>query len=55
MLVREGGGFVLERDAGGSCILELHRVPIDEVEKHVRIVGTMMRNGRIDVEGVSLA
>jgi hypothetical protein len=42
ILVRDGGGFRLRRDAGGSYWLELSRMPIDEVEKRVRIVGTLV-------------
>jgi hypothetical protein len=53
MLVREGGGFALKRDAGGRFALDLHRVPVDHVEKHVRIVGTCVAAGLIEVDGVS--
>lgn len=54
-LIRDGGGFALRRDVGGRYRLDLHRVPIDEIEKRVRIVGTLVAEGLIDVEGVSLA
>lgn len=53
-LVRDGGGFALRRDAGGRYRLDLHRVPIDEVEKRVRIIGTLVAAGLVDVDGVSL-
>lgn len=32
-LIRDGGGFALRRDVGGRYRLDLHRVPIDEIEK----------------------
>jgi hypothetical protein len=53
-LIRDGGGFALRRDVGGRYRLDLHRVPIDEIEKRVRIVGTLVAEGLVDVEGVSL-
>lgn len=54
-LVREDGGFALRRDVGGLYRLDLLRVPVDEVEKHVRIIGTLVADGLVEVEGVSLA
>lgn len=54
-LVRDGGGFALRRDVGGRYQLDLHRVPVDEVEKRVRIVGTLVANTLVDVDGVSIA
>lgn len=54
-LVRQDGGFVLRRDAGGLYRLDLLRVPVDEVEKHVRIVGILVGDGLVDVDGVALA
>jgi hypothetical protein len=41
-LVRDGGAFVLRRDAGGRFRLELQRVPVNEVEKRVRITGSLL-------------
>jgi len=55
LLVRDGGGFQLRRDAGGIYRLELPRMPIDEVEKRVRIIGTLMPDDVVFVDGVSLA
>jgi hypothetical protein len=54
-LVRDGGGFALRRDVGGRYQLDLHRVPVDEVEKRVRIVGTLVAEALVDVDGVSIA
>lgn len=54
-LVRDGGGFALRRDVGGRYQLDLHRVPVDEVEKRVRIVGTLVGDALVDVDGVSIA
>ena len=55
ILVRDGGGFRLWRDAGGSYWLELSRMPIDEVEKRVRVTGTLMPDDVVFVDGVSMA
>jgi len=52
MLTRHGGGFALARDAGGVWELELARVPVDLVGRHVRVIGIRMEDDRIDVEGV---
>ena len=52
MLVRDGGGFALTRDAGGRYRLDLHRMPVDEVEKRVRVVGTLVGDGLVEVAGV---
>jgi hypothetical protein len=54
ILVRGGGGFWLRRDAGGQYQLELPRMPVDEVEKRVRVIGTLLSAGHVLVEGVSL-
>ena len=54
-LLRDGGGFALRRDAGGRYQLDLHRVPVDDVEKRVRIVGTLVSETLVDVDGVSIA
>lgn len=51
-LVRDGGGFALRRDAGGTWRLDLHRVPVDHVEKRVLVTGTLVAEDRVDVEGV---
>jgi hypothetical protein len=55
MLVRDGGGFALVRDAGGRYRLDLRRVPVDEVEKRVRVIGALVGDGLVEVEGVALA
>lgn len=54
-LVRDGGTFVLRRDAGGRYLLELARVPVDHVEKRVRVVGTLVDEDRVVVDGVAPA
>ena len=51
-LIREGAGFALRRDVGGRWKLDLHRVPVDHVEKRVRISGIMFAEGLIDVEAL---
>lgn len=55
LLIREGGGFVLRRDAGGRWDLRLHRVPVDLVGKRVRLIGIEAELGLIDAEGVQPA
>jgi hypothetical protein len=51
-LVRDGGGFALRRDGGGTIALDLHRVPVDHVEKHVRISGLCVAAGLVEVEAI---
>jgi len=52
-LLRDAGGFSLRRDLGGRWKLDLHRVPVDHVEKRVRVTGIVVGDGLIDVEGVA--
>ena len=52
-LLREGAAFVLRRDAGGRWILDMHRVPVDHVEKRVRITGTVVGDGLVDVNSLT--
>ena len=54
-LIREGSVFYLRRDAGGRYALELNRVPVDTVEKRVRLVGTLVAEGLVSVDGVAPA
>lgn len=52
-LIREGGGFLLRRDLGGRWKLDLHRVPVEHVEKRVRVVGVVVADDLVDVDGIS--
>ena len=52
-LLREDGGFALRRDLGGRWLLDPHRVPVDHTEKRVRITGTVVCEGLVDVDGVA--
>ena len=52
-LMREGGAFVLQRDRGGTFVLELQRVPVDHVAKRVRIRGVLIDSARVSVDGVT--
>jgi hypothetical protein len=54
-LVREQGGFVLLRDSGGALRLDLRRVPVDEVEKRVRVSGVLVADGVLEADGVARA
>jgi len=55
MLLREGGGFVLKRDRGGYYRLELSRMPVDLVEKRVRVIGRLIGEDHVDADGVQPA
>ena len=52
LLLRDGGGFVLKRDSGGTFTLDLRRTPVDLVEKRVRVTGWEIRPGHVDVYGI---
>lgn len=54
-LLRDAGGFLLRRDNGGTWRLLLLRVPIDHVEKRVRVRGYYAGNDVVEVEGVAAA
>ncbi len=53
-LTRDGAAFVLQRDLGGCYALQLQRVPVDHVEKRVRLTGTLIADGVVSVDGVAL-
>lgn len=52
-LTRDGAAFILRRDLGGWYTLHLKRVPVDYVEKRVRLIGTLIAEAVVSVEGVS--
>lgn len=52
-LIRDGGAFYLRRDVGGRYQLELHRSPVDLVEKRVRLVGTLVGPDLVNADGVA--
>ncbi len=52
-LIRDGGAFYLRRDAGGRYELELQRMPVDLVEKRVRLIGRLVGPDRVEAEGVA--
>lgn len=54
-LLRDESGFLLQRDLGGTFRLVLLRVPVDHVEKRVRVQGFYAGNGVVEVEGVAAA
>jgi Protein of unknown function (DUF5818) len=51
-VIADGGGFALRRDIGGRWRLDLHHVPVDHVEKRVRISGIAAAEGLVDVEAL---
>ncbi len=54
-LLRDGGAFYLRRDLGGRYQLELHRTPVDLVEKRVRLIGTLVGAYLVNADGVAPA
>lgn len=52
-LLRDAGGFSLRRDLGGRWKLDLHRIPVDHIEKRVRIKGVVVAEGLVDVDGAA--
>ncbi len=54
-LVRDQAGFLLQRDLGGTYRLVLLRVPVDHVEKRVRVTGWHIGGDIVEVEGVAAA
>ncbi|HEX7781604.1 MAG TPA: DUF5818 domain-containing protein [Sphingobium sp.] len=54
-LHRDDSGFLLKTDAGTVWRLVLHRVPVDHIEKRVRVVGYDCGDLVLDAEGVSPA
>jgi hypothetical protein len=54
-LIRDGDAFYLRRDVGGRYQLELHRTPVDLVEKRVRLVGKLVGPDLVNADGVASA
>jgi hypothetical protein len=54
-LVRDGAGFALRAGRGVLYHLQLHRVPVDHVEKRVRVVGTLIGEHLVEADGVAPA
>lgn len=54
-LIRDGGAFYLRRDMGGRYELELHRTPVDLIEKRVRLVETLVGPDLVNADGVAPA
>lgn len=52
LLVRDGGGFALRRDGGGTLRLDLSRTPVDHVEKRVRVTGVRIADDMMEVEAI---
>lgn len=52
-LTRDEAGFLLQRDLGGTFRLILLRVPVDHVEKRVRVQGYYAGDETVEVEGVA--
>ena len=52
-LIRDGAGFALRVERGAIYHLQLHRVPVDHVEKPVRVAGILIEARVIEAEGVT--
>lgn len=52
-LVRDGASFGLRAERGVIYHLQLQRVPVDHVEKQVRVAGTLIGNRLIEADGVA--
>lgn len=52
-LVRDAGGFALRTESGVHVRLTLHRVPVDLVEKRVRVIGVWIDDQTIEADGVA--
>ena len=51
----EHGFRVTTADCGPSAVAELHRVPVDHVEKRVRVTGMLIGERLIEADGVAPA
>lgn len=54
-LLRDEAGFLLQRDLGGIYRLVLLRVPVDHVEKRVRVRGYYAGGDIVEADGVAPA
>lgn len=52
-LIRNDGGFALRIEGQAYIHLLFHRVPVDHVEKQVRVVGTWLDPHTIEADGVA--
>jgi Protein of unknown function (DUF5818) len=51
-LIRDGGDFALRRDMGRRWTRDMHRAPVDHVEKRLRISGVIVADRLIDVDAL---
>ena len=52
MCIRAVEGFALRRDIGGRWKPDLRRIPVDYVERFIRISGIIVADGLIDVDAL---
>lgn len=52
-LMRDNAGFMLRADGGLRYHLQLHRVPVDHIQKRVRITGRLIGEQLIEAESVA--
>lgn len=52
IIIRDGSGYALRRDLGGRYRLDLHRVAGEHVDERVRITGTIVEDGLVDVDTI---
>jgi hypothetical protein len=53
LLARDGSGFALHGDDGRIWHLSLPRIPVDLVQKSVRVVGSLEAEDSVEVEGIA--
>lgn len=54
-LIHVGGAFYLRRNVDGRYQLELHRTPVELVEKRVRLVGILVGPDLVNADGMAPA
>lgn len=54
-LIQAGGVIFFRRDHGGRYQLELHRLPVDLIQKRVRLIGTLVGPMLVHAEDVAPA
>lgn len=52
-LVRDSGGFALRSEGATPVRLVIHRVPVDHVEKRVRIMGVWIDEQTVEADGIA--
>jgi hypothetical protein len=54
-LIRDHGGFAVRVERGVLYHLQLHRTPVDLVEKQVRVTGALIGDHLVEADGIAPA